>query len=111
MKNIYLNYSASLEEQRNIYFIIDLIELKITKIFKDSKHLETLEPSYYLMCYKCPIYRGKLVYIAEGNHYISFKSFANQILKNTIRIAREHESVQWTPNFDVRSGDVEVVMV
>lgn len=46
MKNIYLNYSSSLEEQRNIYFIIDLRELKITKILKDSKYLETLEPNY-----------------------------------------------------------------
>ena len=99
MKNIYLNYSSSLEEQRNIYFIIDLRELKITKIFKDTKYLETLEPSYYLMCYKCPIRKGKFVYIAEGKHYISFKSLANQILKNTIRIAREHESVQCIHNF------------
>ncbi len=109
MKDIYLNYSSSREELRNIYFIIDLRELKITKIFKDSKYLETLEPSYYLMCYKCPIRSGKFVYIAEGKHYVSFKSFANQILKNTKNQSKAAE-VHWIPNFGVRSADVEVVM-
>lgn len=110
MKDIYLNYSSSREVPRNIYFIIDLIELKITKIFKDSKYLETLEPSYYLMCYKCPIRSGKFVYIAEGKHYISFKSFANQILDNSKRIAKECDNVEWIPNFGVVSGAVEVIM-
>lgn len=108
--NIYLNYSSSREEPRNIYFIIDLRELKITKIFKDTKYLETLEPSYYLMCYKCPIYRGKFVYIAEGKHYISFKSFANQILKNTKKTSKECES-RWPTSVGVVSSAVEVIMV
>lgn len=108
MENIYLNYSSSIEESRNIYFIIDLRELKITKIFKDTKYLETLEPSSHLMCYKCPIYRGNLVYISDA-HGISFKSLANQILEN-IKNRSKAAEVEWIPYFGIDKTTVEVIM-
>lgn len=101
MSKIYLNYSSFREVNRNIYFIIDLRELKITKIFKDENYLKTLESNYYLMCYKCPIYRGNLVYIGD-NKSISFKALANQIMQNSLSIAKECETrIEWKPNFEI----------
>lgn len=103
MNEIFLNHSSTRVASRVIYFIIDLRELKITNIFKDTEYLKSLEPNYYLLCYRCPIYRGNLVYVGD-NYSISFKSLANQILENSKRIAKEHECAEWIPNYGIIRG-------
>lgn len=94
------NRISNIDSDRKIYFIIDLRELKIVKVFKDFSYLgkiKSREDAYYCVCYGLSVYRGNLCYIGNtGTKAIGFKSFANQVLNMTKRQYKEH--FEWKPN-------------
>lgn len=96
----HFNRISDIKSDRSIYFIIDLRELKIVKVFKDFSYLQKIksrEDSYYFVCYGLSIYRGKLCYIGNtGAKAIGFKSFATQVLNMIKQQYKEH--IEWKPN-------------
>ena len=82
-----------------IYFVIDIRELKIIKVFKNSAYINILksrEDSYYLFLYRIPIYKGNICFVSETKG-ISFKSYATQVLNMLINQSKEH--IEWEPSF------------
>lgn len=76
-----------------IHFIIDIRELKIIKVFKNSVYIDTLksrEDALYLFLYRIPIYKGNMCLISETK-CITFKSFAAQVLNMFINQSKEFE--------------------
>ena len=81
-----------------IYFVIDIRELKIIKVFKNSTYIDVLksrEDSFYLFLYRIPIYKGNICFVSETKG-ISFKSYATQVLNMLINQSKEH--IEWKPN-------------
>ena len=69
-----------------IYFVIDIRELKIIKVFKNPDYIEVLKSrkdSFYLFLYSIPIYKGNICIISETK-CITFKSYYNQVLNMLI---------------------------
>lgn len=82
-----------------IYFVIDIRELKIIKVFKNSTYIDVLksrEDSFYLFLYRIPIYKGNICFVSETKG-ISFKSYATQVLNMFINQSKEH--IEWEPSF------------
>lgn len=102
------NRISDIKTDRNIYFIIDLRELKIVKVFKDFSYFEKIkseEDAYYFVCYGLSIYRGNLCYIGTtGTKVIGFKSFATQVL-NMIK-SKYTEHIEWKPNVGIEINKI-----
>lgn len=97
LSKIYFNASSRIKADKNIFFLIDLNNLKVLKIFKDPNYLNTIEPNYYLTLYFCPIYKGNLIYLGDsGSKGLPFKSFVNQILRNLSETRNNY--VEWKPS-------------
>lgn len=87
-----------------VYFVIDIRELKIIKVFKNSTYIETLksrEDSFYLFLYSIPIYKGNICLISETKG-ITFKSYATQVLNMFINKSKEFEhNLTWNPSYGI----------
>jgi hypothetical protein len=83
-----------------IYFIIDIRELKLIKVFKNSAYIDIFksrEDSIYMYCWRLPIYKGSICWVGE-NKGISFKSVVIQVL-NILINNQSKEHIEWKPNF------------
>lgn len=87
-----------------IHLIIDIRELKIIKVFKNSAYIDTLksrEDSRYLFAYSIPIYKGNICLISETKG-ITFKSYATQVLNIFINQSKEFEhNLTWKPSHSI----------
>lgn len=74
--DVFFNKSSNIETKKTIHFIIDITQMKVTKIFKDENYIAKLKEGYFKyneVVYSCPIFKGNLIY--TGQKLMRFKDF------------------------------------